>query len=517
MKKNNIYLRIFLLFIAIITTSVSHGQLLNHYWSQNFNSQSSLLSGAVVAGDGGNTSIYFNPATISEIKQGANLSFAATLFTWGVYYFDNALGNNSDMTNISFNVQPQFLSYSYRRKDSKFAFAFTALTRTKERFDFNYYDSENIDVIESIPGKERYNASYKYYLDYSDNWFGIASAYDASERFKVGASLFISSCYISYENTINTIAYSTTDTLWVNGVPNPSLVSEGLYTESIKFTDYRIIAKLGFSYTIDKWRFGLNFTSPSLSVYSSGKQAYRKQAMSNITNPDNEEFMPGYAIVNGQSDNNISAIDKFPFSVSFGFIYDVKGSANRLYFTMEYFSAIQPYKMINAPINNDITSNIIYDNLENKDWLSVVNVARPILNVAVGYRWKLSNNLMFLNGFRTDFNNINNADYKEYSNYNKLNTTDLNIYHYNGGVQFYFLKKYLLVAGGEFSFGYDTNQQQMANFTNPVEFYPVGDNPVDGIVLQGQLENNMDVYYFGLNIYLSATFKFGGSKVNEYE
>jgi len=89
---------------------------MNHYWSLNFNSQSSLLSGAVVAGDGGNTSIYFNPSTISEIKNGGNLSFAASLFTWGVYYFKDALGTNIDMTNVSFNVQPQFLSYSYRKK-----------------------------------------------------------------------------------------------------------------------------------------------------------------------------------------------------------------------------------------------------------------------------------------------------------------------------------------------------------------------------------------------------------------
>ena len=49
-------------------------------------------------------------------------------------------------------------------------------------------------------------------------------------------------------------------------------------------------------------------------------------------------------------------------------------------------------------------------------------------------------------------------------------TTDINIYHYTGGVQFYFLKKYLLVAGGELSFGYKNNQKQIANFADPVEY-----------------------------------------------
>lgn len=504
MRKRVFLLRTLMVIVGLFTTSISQGQLINHYWSLNFNSQSSLLSGAVVAGDGGNTSIYFNPATISEIKQGANLSFAASLFTWGIYYFKDALGKNIDMTNLSFNVQPQFLSYSYRRKDSKFAFAFTALTRTKERFDFNYYKSEEIDIIESNPGVENYNAAYKYYLEYTDNWFGVATSYNFSDYFKAGVSLFVSASYVSYISSTNTIAYSTTDTLWVDGVPNPSLVAEGLYTESLKYTDYRFIGKLGLSYVRDKWRFGLNFTSPSLSIASFGKEAYRKQSMSNITNPDNNEFMPGYAIVNGQTES-LKAVSKFPFAAAFGFIYEVNGEENRLYFTMEYFAGIKPYKLIDAPIKDNITSDLIYDKLQNKDWLSFVDVARPVLNVAIGYRWELSKNLMFLSGIRTDFNNINNADYKEYSDYNKINTTNINIYHYNGGVQFYFLKKYLLVAGGELSFGYDKNQRQMANFSNPAEY-----NSADHRILQGPLTNSMNTYYFGFNVYLSATFKFGG-------
>ncbi len=227
--------------------------------------------------------------------------------------------------------------------------------------------------------------------------------------------------------------------------------------------------------------------------------------MSNITNPDNNEFMPGYIIVNGQTADNITARSKLPFSISFGFIYEVNSDENRLYFTMEYFAGISPYKMIDAPIKDDITSSMIYDNLENKDWLSFVNVAAPVFNVAIGYRKELRHNLMLLSGFRTDFNNINNADYKEYSTYNKVNTTDINIYHLNSGIQFYFLKKYLLVTGGEISFGYDKNQLQMANFSDPVEY-----NPADQMILQGTREYKMDTYYFGFNIYLSATFNFDG-------
>lgn len=506
MKKG--ILRNLLIIIALTLSATSNAQLMNHYWALNFNSQSSLLSGAVVAGDGGNTSIYFNPSTISEIKNGSNLSFAASLFTWGVYYYKNALGDGDNIYNVSFNVQPQFLSYSYRPKDSKFAFAFSAITRMKERFDINYYDSRMIDIISSTPGKENYNVSYKYFLDYNDNWFGIASAYDVSHKFKVGGSLFLSVNYISYRYTLSTSAFSPTDTLWVSGVPNPTPVTRSHYTENFRFVDYRLIGKIGFSYVLERWRFGLNITTQSLSLFSTKKEARREYSMANVTNPDNGEYMPGYEVAQGLMRDDINTRIKYPFSVAFGLIYQSKSKPeNKFYFTAEYFYGIDPYKIIDAPIDDKITSGIVYDNMDNKDWLSFADVAKPILNIAIGYRWQIKDKLMFLNGFRTDFNNIRNADYGKYSNYNKINTTDINIYHYSGGFQFYLLKKYLLVAGGELSFGYEEDREQIANFSQPIEY-----NSTDGRVLQGSLEDNMDVYYFGFNIYLSATFKFGNKK-----
>ncbi len=124
---------------------------------------------------------------------------------------------------MSFNAQPHFLSYSYRPHDSKFAFAFTILTRMKDRFDINYYNSKEIDIISTNPGTEIYKVAYNYFMDYSDSWFGLACSYDVSERFKIGTSLFLSAAYLSYRTSTSTIAYSATDTLWIDGVPNHHL------------------------------------------------------------------------------------------------------------------------------------------------------------------------------------------------------------------------------------------------------------------------------------------------------
>jgi hypothetical protein len=504
LKHTGILLSLLILAGLLISGSSAQAQLMNHYWSVNFNSQSSLLSGAVVAGDGGNTSMYYNPATISDMEKGSNLSFSTSLLTWNVSLFTNALGNNTDIINISFNVQPQFLSFSSRPHKSKFAYAFTTLVRMKDKIDISYYNSTEIDIIKSTPGPENYNVAYKYFLEYNDNWVGMASSYDVNDRFRIGASLFVSVAYVSYKNSLNLYAFSTKDTLWVDNVPNPSLVSKAIYSNDFKFVDYRLILKLGFSYVLENWKFGLNFTSGSFSLFSTKKEARRVEEVANITNEANNEFMPGYVITNGQILNDITTRIKYPFSISYGLIHRLKNSHNKIYFTMEYFHGIQPYKMISAPIKDDITSDIVYDNLENKDWLSVANTAKPVLNIAVGYRWVLKENIMFLNGFRTDFNNISGADYKNLASYNTINTNNINIYHYTSGFQFFFLKKYLLIIGGELSYGREKNQQQLANFSDPVEY-----DPSTNTILQGTIQNNMDVYSLGFNIYFGLSFKFG--------
>ena len=89
------YLLFIFLFLLVHT---GKAQLMNHYWVHNFNSTSSLLGGAVIAGDAANTAIFYNPATIGEIQSGNNLSLAANLFSWNFYNFDNALVGRKKLT-----------------------------------------------------------------------------------------------------------------------------------------------------------------------------------------------------------------------------------------------------------------------------------------------------------------------------------------------------------------------------------------------------------------------------------
>ncbi len=497
-------LKFFILVSLFLVMAVSaKSQLMNHYWTLNFNSESSLLSGAVVAGDAGSTSIYYNPATISEIESGSNLSFATGLFSWGIYSYRNALGDGINVNSVNFNVLPQFLSYSFKGNNSKFSFALTAITRLKEDIKLNYYNSERIDVLREVEGKENYATSYNYHLNYIDNWIGMAGSYQLSDKFSLGVSLFVSIAQLNYQNNNSAVAFSPTDTLWIDSVPNPSFVAEGTYQESYRFNHVRLIGKLGLTYTSGNLRLGLNLTTQSLSLLSTKQEAMRTQRISDITNPETAQFLHGYIITNGMVGSHLKTKLIYPWSLSAGLIYNIKNEKNRLYFTVEYFAKIDPYEMVDAPISDDITSSIVYDRLDEKDWLSIADASKAVMNFAIGYRWRLNENTIFMNGFRTDFNNVKHVNYGDLNQMNKINTTNFDIYHYTAGVQFELLKKYQMIAGGELSLGYGKNMEQIANFTNPVEY-----NPIDGRVLQGPIHTKLDIYYFGFTVYLGITLNF---------
>lgn len=477
---------------------VSNAQLINHYWGHNFNSTSSLLGGAVIAGEANNAAIFYNPATIGEIQSGSNLSLAANLFTWNFYNMYNALGEGINLHTNNFLVQPQFLSYAYKPAVKGINISIAALTRVKEQMEVTYTNSRYADVITYLPGLEKYSTTFNYRNDFSDTWVGIAFSHDVSERISYGVSLFGSFASINYMFDYSATAYNASDTLNEYHIAR---ISESSYGELVKFTDYRLIAKFGFAYKANKWRLGLTLTTPSWRIFSSGQRAQRIEQQTNISRYGLPAGFSDFFIFDGQESNQLSTNIKLPLSIGAGFIYDMKNKGQKLYFSTEFFAGLKGYKMVDAEINPDITSDVVYDTLTNKDWTSFAYAGNPVINVAIGYSWTLKNDLIFLNAIRTDFTSVN-TDLKNDLDYNYIKTTTYNIYHYSGGVEFS-IKKNRFIAGADLAFGYQKNLEQLANFSNPEEF-----EESTGQALQGPIKNEMDMYYYGFSIYVSATLNF---------
>ena len=175
-----------------------------------------------------------------------------------------------------------------------------------------------------------------------------------------------------------------------------------------------------------------------------------------------------------------------------------------MYTTIEYFTGMDPYKIVQANENPYLAAGSIYEDLPFDEWLTFVQGGKPILNAAVGCRWSLKKNLMLMTGFRTDFNYLKNLDYGTFSEAKKMKGLDMDIYHISGGLILTILGQDF-ITGLQYSVGRLRNEEQFTNLSDPLEYNDHGRG-----ALQGIQQNTMNAFNNAISVYFGATFNFGG-------
>jgi hypothetical protein len=481
--------------------SKSNGQS-SRYWTHNFNEESSILGGAVIGGGAGPSAIYYNPANISDVEN-SSFSFNISLFSLDFYKLQNALGNGIDLKKTTFRIQPRFISLIIRpEKNKKLSLQFASLNRESHEIEFAGGVESFIDIINSLPGEERYIASYRYKNSYSDDYIGAGAAYQTNDKLSIGTSMFVSIKTLDYYQITEMDAHPLSDTITIGNESIPFYSASAINNEYVKFTDFRLLWKFGLIYKIKNLSMGLSITTPSVTLYSDGRYVSGKISQSNIKQPDGESFLPNFIIADGRGVRDFSVNYKDPFSVSAGIKYDTPNGKNSLFISAAYYAGLKPYKMIDVPVNPNITTEEQFNKLENKEWLSYAYGANPIVNLGIGFRWKLSHNFLLLTGLKTDFDYLQDFDYKEYENYKKFTKISQNVYYLSAGGRVN-IKRVNLFAGLQYAHGNSKNKAQIINFAAPVEF-----NETEQAPLQGDRENNMDVNYNSITLLFGATLSF---------
>ena len=491
------------LFVSILLPERSvHGQT-HYYWSTNLNEESSMLAGAVVGGGADIGSIYYNPSLISSDRK-ALFSFNASLFSWEFNNIHNALGDGIDIKNSHFRVQPRFISFLFKLKNlPDITFEAAGFSKVESKVDFSEAVNFKKDIILSLPGEERYFANFKYNNHYSEIWIGMGASYSISEQFSIGLSMFGTIKTLKYHFLADIYAGPQEDTISTGSGEIPYYSAATTKYEYTTYNNYRLIWKIGAAYKIAKFSLGLNITTPSINIYSDNKSVSGSSNQSNISNPDGTGMLPNYDIADEQIKKEIEVNSKDPFSIALGIKYEDEEKMNVYYSTVEFFTGIDPYKIITAEVNTDITTGNIFDMIPNKDWLSYASGANGVINIAIAYKRKLNENFLLLGGIKTDFDNKMDMDYKNLRDYKTIYAVKYNLYHLTGGV----LGTYRgnrFFAGLQYSLGVNQNSTQIVNFSDPVEY-----NSEENMALVGTRQKNMDIIYNGISLFFGATFSFG--------
>ncbi len=475
-----------LLFLLIIISlnQKSWAQPVN-YWTISFNSESSLLAGAVVGGNSGITSIYYNPAGITEIED-KMLALNANLFSLTKTSYKNALGTDNNLEYLNFTVKPRFVSYLYKLPKLKnTVIQFAIFNRNIGKM--NIYDNIKHDDVQLIMPeiKEQYTGYYDFSNIYQDTWGGAGFAYNFTENFVIGLSNLISYKDLKYRKIIS--IYVTPD---VNAFPDTIAYYNANSSdyEKINMYDVRWIPKLGFRYYSKELSYGLNFTFPSVRLFG------KADVTRSIANTDiRYENQPVENVFLNQSATHLLAQFKDPFSVAFGIKYTGINKLESSYLTLEYLYKIDTYKAI------DGTKTTKKDKEQASDYLSYKYGAKSIFNFALGLQFIQSEKLEWLYGFRTNFNPYKVVSDSVFQDINEFFVSTSDYYHLSVGIKFIY-KKLSVIMGLEYQIGISKNMPEFVNFAEPSV------NLDQRLYLAGKSNENMIIRTNMLGLYLSLTF-----------
>ncbi len=500
-----------ILFIFILASiNLKNGEAQStRYWSIQLNEESSLLAGAVVGGGAGVGAIYFNPAQISANTK-SNLSINANLLSLGFNRVGNALGDDINLKHTRFLAEPRLFSYILNAKKVEgLTYEFIAMGKENFLVNFSSATDTQMDILTLLPGEERYNANFKYRNHYLEYWLGAGASYQLKNGLSFGVSMFgmIKSLY--YNNQLSINANPLSDTI-DNGIDQiPFYIASTVSNNYVKFEDYRLLWKIGLVYETKQFSFGINITTPSLHLFSGGKVVSSAQMQSNIMNPDGSGLLPNYYISDEQIKNDIKLNYKDPLSIALGIKYTLPSDKHNLYATIEFFFGLDPYRFLIATVNPNASIPSSFQTLTPKDWLSYVSGARPVTNIAIGYKAVLKKDLLILTGFKTDFSYMNKLKFTGYEEYKNLADFEYNVYHITGGLLYSFLG-HKLFTGIQYSIGNMKDMKQLVNLSDPVEY-----NEIEQAALQGVRMNSMNYKYDGLSLFLGVTFNFGNNSQNK--
>jgi hypothetical protein len=437
--RKTIHSSLILLLLVLISTYIIEAQD-DHYWSQQYGAESTLLGGAMVGGVNDNSAVYYNPGALAFILH-PSLSIDANVYRLDKILIADGGGKGINLNSAQISIYPQIISGMIDfLKVEKLKFSYTLLTRNHSNILMNnrYTDKAfQNDPSDPVPSSTSFVGEFDNVNQINELWFGIGAGYRLSDKLGIGATLFASYRGQTYQltNYVREIKYPGSKYVYQTQTND----------EDIKYTTIRMLAKVGISYVTGRMKYGLTLTTPSFGIYGNGSIGREN---SNIVVSENPADLANNFLIMDRK-TGVKASFRHPLSIAFGI--DYQDSKTRLAFSGEYFTGIDTYHLMNPGAEPFLYPPSYLDSVDFKpvinSYLQVDNAAKPIFNVAVGFSHVIYKQLSIILGASSDFSSYSKTDEADDLMHGFGNW---DIYHFSAGLS-YHKQKHIVCLGFSFA------------------------------------------------------------------
>jgi hypothetical protein len=404
----------------------------NHYWSQQFGAVSTLMGGAVIAGDRDNSAAFYNPGALSFIEY-PNLSVDGNVYKLDKIKITDGAGSGINLNSAQMNIYPQILSGMINYiKVPGLKFCYTILTRN---FTNILMSSRYTKSMTGSSGNEpdKYLGEFDYINQINEQWFGICASYSANDKLGIGATLFC-----TYRGQTSGITHNIRESYSADTISS-LFVSNS--TENLKYMALGILAKIGLAYENHRWRFGFSLTTPSIGIYGNGSA--KREESGYLSDLSATEQKKAYLILA----ENTSTNAKYYHPLAIGIGIEYHSPKTRIAISGEYYSGIGSYYIM-QPGNEAFyypSSIIDSSGMSQKidQFLYMGSAAKPVFNVGFGFDQSLGKKFNLILGAHTDF-----SSYIPPDDINELipKTGNWDLYYISTGISYHNVRQTLTLG-----------------------------------------------------------------------
>lgn len=456
-----------------------------HYWTNQFGARASLLGGAVIAGLDDNSAVYYNPANLTFIKQ-STVSLNTSIYKYTDIYIGNGAGTNVDLTSQRISLYQQMISgLLTKNPEKRWRLGFNILTRQHVNLDMTQRHEAIYEINPTQAGLEHYIGSIELRNSLNETWGCLGMGYKINAHFSVGLTAIVT--YRAQRHTFSYAARSISgdSSYIVNNIPFD--IATNSYYVHARTNLVGGLLKAGFHARFGGWRFGLNVSSPSITIWGESR-VQREIGRTNL--PGNVD-----QILTGEQ-TQLKSQYKYPWTIGLGVAYLYK--TGLISIVAEYFSKIKQYKMIESDPNQPTFPAFL--SRPGLDLFTVHHGANQLVNVGIGWEQQLVDKIKLHLGFRSDFSYARRSDRIRQGDLTIV-SAPIDLWHCSAGISWR-RKASLMSIGLNYTYGHrDKGFSQLINFTEPVIDAPL-------LFLVGERNESAFINYHSITLLIGYTYYF---------